>query len=40
MLIGVNLTIEKAVETAPTQPKPACAGYKTPAFTPSRSNNT
>jgi hypothetical protein len=28
MLIGVNLTIEKAVETAAIQPKPACAGFK------------
>jgi hypothetical protein len=27
--IGVNLTIEKAVETASIQTKPACAGYKT-----------
>jgi len=26
--IGVNLTIEKAVETAAIQPKPACAGFK------------
>jgi hypothetical protein len=26
--LKVNLTIEKAVETAAIQPKPACAGFK------------
>jgi hypothetical protein len=30
MPIGVNLTIEKAVETAATQPKPARQGLKKP----------
>ena len=30
--IGVNLTIEKAVKTAATQTKPACAGFKTVYF--------